>query len=303
MMRTLLYLILFFTISQPSMVNAQTGQTSDANDLETKQKQLGLENWQRAFDDDDKAQPPTIVELPLLRIYAKLPEKELRKLGQIYHQEMAVVVKALELKRNDIWKGKLAIYLLQDRREFSTFVRRVERRRVFPYERSSISLDGDLPHIVVGPTDSNIQPSATDLSLAEQAGAELAKAMLDQKFRKDIPLWLRDGFGRATLLRVSPKSRQATERQAAQLLAFQKKLSASAAWSAQGNRDERELVAGSVVEFLAYSGLTQKFVPLLQSFRPKGDGNATSTDEALRAIGVESSRLNTAWKAWLQRSN
>lgn len=191
-----LYLTVLLGLGLTGICQAQDKTAAGEDEAAAAQKKKAEYNWKRAFETGT----PTLVETKYLLLYSKLPADKLEPLAEQLHRQMALAARALEMQRNDLWKGKLAVYILPDREDFETFVRRTERRRVMGEERGSYLLDKEASQVAAGPRDKETPAAPTDLTVAEQAGAELAMALLEQKFGRAVPFWVRQGFGRATVL-------------------------------------------------------------------------------------------------------
>src|SRR5262245_55880674 len=168
------------------------------------QKKTAEGNWATVGAGD-----PAHVETAHLLIYApKSFEKRLKDLGALLEKQHEQAHKALALDKEEPLPGKVAVYLLPERTQFTAFVRRVEKRRLDPEDCGSHQLEGDSPHVAAGPPQEK-----TDPAVEAQAGEQIAQALLVKKAGRTVPLpnWLRTGFGRATAYRAAPRDRAVVE--------------------------------------------------------------------------------------------
>ncbi len=138
------------------------------------QHEKALANWKRLY----KADKPPQFESAHFLLYGRITGKELKEVAPVLEKQHEIAVKALEMESDEPWPGKLAVFFLMERREFNSFVRLVEKRKADDEETASFDIDGEQPHIIVGPADGK-----TDLSAAGQAGEQMAGALLSKKAR------------------------------------------------------------------------------------------------------------------------
>jgi hypothetical protein len=256
----------------------------------TEQRKKAEANWKRAFPKDD----PPHHETANLLLYGKVPGKDLKEVGATLEKQFAAAKKVLALEKNDMWAGKVTVYLVPERSQFGAFIRRVEKRYPEADEVGTASIRSEEPHVVAGPAKEPVDPPVDG-----QAAAQVGVALLKKKAGETLPDWLRTGFGRATWLQAATPAETAAERQRARRLLFQKKLRAQDAW---GDLDEPDapVLRGSVVEYMAYSGRTARFLPFLMGFRPQENKAEPTTADALKAANFTPETLNVARKKWVQ---
>jgi hypothetical protein len=259
----------------------------------TEQRKAAFTNWKRAFDKD---KPPSSQETAHLLLYGKVPGKTLKQVGVVLEKSFSAATKALALEKRDFWPGKLTVYLVPERADYAAFIRRIERRYPDEGEHGSAAIRRDQPHAVAGPP-----LGAFDLPLEGEAAAQVGIALLKKKAGETVPEWVRQGFGRATYLQTLPASTRSSERRKvlALVLAKQRK-----AWDVWGPLDDTEgpLLRGSLMDYLAYSGRTARFLPFVQGFRPSEKRAEPTTADALKAAGITNDGLNRVWRRWLQTS-
>jgi hypothetical protein len=259
------------------------------------QKEAALANWKRLFGDEAAPERHETTHF-LLYGAPSFTERQLKAQGAALEGQLALARKALQIDaKEEVWPGKLAVYLFDQRSQFTSFVRGVEKRRPEPEDLGSYALRGQQPHLGAGPPQGKYDPGV-ELQAAEQLGA----ALLSKKGGKDVPGWVVAGFGRATAWRATPAA-SADDRKQLRRLVRERGRSARDAWGGALLPDEAPLVRASVVEYLAYGPASPSFPAFLEAFKPDEEGNKAkpkSTGEALKAIKVSPDRLDRAWQAW-----
>src|SRR5262245_20319489 len=95
----------------------------------------------------EAGEPVVQVTENLIVLAPKSMERRLKEIGGNLEKTYSLAVKSLQAKpKDDLWPGKLAVYLLPEREQFTALVRRVEKRRLGEEEAGSFYLDGELPH-------------------------------------------------------------------------------------------------------------------------------------------------------------
>jgi hypothetical protein len=256
----------------------------------TEQRKVALANWKRVYPEGN----PPHLETASLLIYGKVPGKALKEVGPALEKQMALAKKALNLDQNDMWPGKLAVFLVTERADYGSFIRRVEKRRPAEGETGSASVRKDQPHVIAGPPQGPLDPPVD-----AQAGGQIAVALLVKKAGTGVPDWVRTGFARATWLQGLSGAERTAEHRRALALVTQRKRQAQSAWGLL-EEDEAPIIRGSVIEYLAYSGRTPRFVPFLMGFRPSDTKQEPTTADALKAAEITPANLNTVWQKWLR---
>jgi hypothetical protein len=226
--------------------------------------------------------------------------KKLKDLGTVLEKHYVAAEKTLQIKPiEELWAGKLTVYVFPEREPFTAFVRRVEKRRLTADEVGSMGVEGDLAHAVATAPRSKL-----DASLEAQAGEQIAAALLQRKAGAKVPLpeWLLRGFGRATLWRSSPldKTYQA-ERKLAQGLVTGKKRMAQEVWNSTLDIEEAVPLRASLADFLAYGPGYSKFPAILAGFKPGENLDSHTFDQALGSAGLKPELIETRWRDWVLR--
>jgi hypothetical protein len=276
-------------VALPALLAQGTAPGGSANAL-IEQRRAGVANWQRAFD---KGEPPHHETANLL-LYGTAPGKNLKEVGTLLEKDFAAAKKALALGKNDLWPGKLTVYLVADRAAYAAFIRRIEKRYPEEGEAGSASVRRDQPHVVAGPPQGPLDPPVEG-----QAGAQVGVALLKKKAGEGVPEWVRAGFGRATYLQTAPARERAAERRLVLSQVVQKGRAVQDAWGALDDPAAPALRA-SVIEYLAYSGRTKRFVPFVLGFRPEEGKQEPTTADALKAAEIAPAQLNQLWQRWLR---
>lgn len=272
---------------------AGTGSRADEkSDLAPMQKEKAKANWKRAFGDDGMEQQET----PNLLIVAAVSfkEKQLKDLGASLETELDMVRKALHIEaKDDPWAGKITVYLMDDRSKFNTFMRVIAKQRPESDVLGVYRVRGQYPFIAAGPPVEKYDPS-----VEMQAGMQLASGILTKFGAGNVPDWLVEGFGRASVWHSTPAA-HVKERGMARTYVIRKGRTAKDVWSGALKVTEANLVRASLADYLAYGPLTDQFPRLLEGFYPK-EGTLTpkSEDEALKNISVNWEDLSKGWQRW-----
>jgi hypothetical protein len=223
-------------------------------------------------------------------------EKRLKDIGISMEKYLAQIKKVLQFEAKDEpIAGKVTVYLFSEREQFTSFVRRVEKRQLDPDESGSHGFQTGMPHVAAVPPKIK-----RDLGVENQLPAQLAEGLLSKRAGKDaeLPGWLVSGFGRASVWRGNPATFGRERTQAATLVSRNKR-KAGDVWGGSLEAEEADLVRASLVDYLAYGPGASKFIAFLEGFRP-GENMATKTTaQALEAAGIMADRLDRAWRGWL----
>jgi hypothetical protein len=281
--RALLALPFLFTASPAAFAD-------EAADKVAAQKKAAEENWEAVGGE------AAHVETAHLLVYApKSYDKRLKDIGATLEKYYEQARKPLGYEKEAPWPGKVAVYLIADRDDFTKFVRRVEKRRVEAEDTGSHSVEGDFPHAVGGPPRAK-----TDPPVEWQVGEQLAAALLARKAGAKVPLpgWLPSGFGRATGYRVRPNDKAVADdrRRAAALV--RKGHTAQEIWGATLEAEDAPVLEASLADYLAYGGGQAKFAAFVEGFKPEENQDRKTTEQALDHIKLPVDRLNAGWRAW-----
>ena len=255
------------------------------------QHQKALANWKKLF----AADTPESFESAHFLLFGSPSGKTLKEIAEGLEAQFTLAQETLGMDGEEIWTGKMAIYFFNERGSFTSFVRILEKRKAEEDEAGCFDIDSDNPHAIVGPSENPIELGITGLAGQQMAAALLAKKTLGAK----VPFWVYEAFGRATVYRTMPAKDQTTEHRRAQVLLLKKKNLRHVVGTGLTQEDAMVLRA-SLVEYLAYSGRTAKFLPILQGFRPSEERPEPTFEAALMAANLSVERLDQVWQAWLK---
>lgn len=257
------------------------------------QKAAALANWKKVQSDAE----PVTAETKHFLLYspASMTERQLKAFGTALDAQLAIARRALQFEpTEEVWTGKVAVFLFDQREHFASFVRSVEKRRLQPEEHGSQSMSGDFPHVVAGPGAAKYDPT-----VEQQAGEQLAAALLSKRGGKELPDWLVAGFARATAWRAAPTG-YAAERQKARAQA--RLHTAKEVINGDLKPEVAPLLRASLADYLAYGPKAPSFIAFVEGFKPDEEANERtrkSTWDALKAVKLSADRLNTAWQIWV----
>jgi hypothetical protein len=277
----------FSLAALPALLAQTAGPDAKDDGPVAEQRKVAAANWKRAFEKDDAPH----LETANLLLYGTVPGKTLKEVGPVLEKDLALAQKALGVEKRDMWAGKLTVYLVQEKAAYGTFIRRVEKRHPEEGEVGSAAVRRDQPHVVAGPPREPVDPHVEG-----QAAAQIAIAVLNKKAGETTPEWVRLGFGRATYLQTAPAGERAAERRRV-LALLAKGRKAPDAWGALEDA-EGVVLRGSVLEYLAYSGRTARFVPFVMGYRPGENRPEPTTADALKAASITPDGLNKVWRNW-----
>jgi hypothetical protein len=275
----------------PILLAVRPAHADEASEKLDAQKKAAQENW-----DGLEIGPASTMETAHLLVYApKSYEKKHKEIGTSLERYFDQACKPLGYEKGAPWPGKLAVYLLPEREDFTKFVRRVEKRRVEAEDAGSHWVEDDLPHAVAGPPRTR-----TDPSLEGQAGEQVATALMVKKAGARVPLpgWLLTGFGRATGYRIRPTDKAVLDERKKTAALVRKGHKANEIWGTTLEADDAPLLEASLADFLSYGPGQSKFVALLDAFKPEENQEKKTTEQALEGIGLPVDRLNTRWREW-----
>jgi hypothetical protein len=258
------------------------------------QKKAAQENW-AALDLGE----PVHHETPNLLLYAsKSEEAKLKDMGVTLEKYYAAA-KAVQLDaKKEMWPGKLTVYLFADRDEFTSYLRRVEKRRLDEDETGLHTVEGDFPRVAAGPPRSK-----QTVNLAMHAGEQIAAALLQRKagVKTPLPDWLMVGFGRATSWRVHPRDKATSDaRREALVLVVNKQRTAQQVWSGSLEAAEATVLRPTLADLMAYGPGSSRFPAFVTGFRPDEGQERRSTEQALEAAGIKSENLAKVWPEFVR---
>ena len=251
--------------------------------------------WQRLFSETD----PPHFESNRFLVYGTSPGRTPKEIAANLEKQYALAVKALEMEQDEPWAGKLAVYCMPNRDGFLGLIRVLEQRRLDEGEQGTYGIDEDYPYVAASPPATK-DGMPTDLA----AGGQMAAALMVKKGGRNVPDWIQLAFGRATAYRGAPLKEAAAERRKAALLLikYKRTLKDLVPPTTGVTDDDLAVLQGSVLDYLAYSGRTSKFQPLVGGFRQFDENKTPNFNDGLMAANLTIDRLDQVWQAWL-RSN
>ena len=242
----------------------------------------------------------TIFETDHYFIVSALPEEKAKALGAVLEKAVTLARKSLQYDvKDEVWKGKLAVYYLPEGRDFKSFIRSVIMMKP---EGVHYDVRSDAP-FVVDPVE--VPGKATESEMFATTAADVAAAYMKARgTTANIPDWLRIGFGKATALRAEGvnSTRYQNFKKQAKSVAVGSKGNPPAAigdlW-AENRLANTETLAASFVEYMAYGPGAENFLKLVYGFRPDENGNPVSVAQAFEAAGwKDTAALEKAWQKW-----
>jgi hypothetical protein len=286
-MRTLLAAVLL-------VLGAAGLRADEADDKRAAQKKAAEANWRLL----DLGEPATHETAHLLLYAEATYERKLKDWGALLEKHYDTARKALQVDPKDEkwWTGQVAVYLFAEREHFTTFVRRVEKRRLDAGESGSYQVANDLPHVAAGVPRDRQGPSV-EVAAAEQ----LAAGVLHRKVgaRVPVPDWVLSGFGRATYWRTVPAAAGAGRAQAAKLVKAGR--TAQDVWGSP-DAEEAGVLRASLVDFLAYGPGASKFLEFVAAYEPAENMERKTTEQALTAVNLKADGINSRWQTWALRT-
>lgn len=267
----------------------------DAKAITAKQKETVIANLKKA--DLPKA---NLVETDNFFVVGVLPEEKVKALGVLLEKVVPIARKGLHYEaKEEAWKGKPAVYHFPEGRDFKGFV-----RSVIMIKPESVYYDvrSDTP-LVIDPVE--VSGKTTETEQFAATAANVAAAYLKARGNTaNIPEWLRIGFGRATALRADGlnSTRYQNYKKQAKAVAYGGKGNPPAEiadlWAENKNANA-DVLAASVVEYMAYGPGAENFIKLVYGFRPDENGNPVSVAQAFEAAGwKEIPMFEKAWQKW-----
>ncbi|MDW8243916.1 MAG: hypothetical protein RMJ88_11950 [Thermogemmata sp.] len=258
------------------------------------QKQLA---YLRSQLEKSGIKPVDIVETPHFLIAGTIGADKLRSIGAQAERLVPLARQSLELANTEVpWQGKLAVCYLPEPRDFRTFVREVLRQQP---ERIHYQLQGETPLLVTAAQAAGINTEAERQQLIlAQIGMAFLRAREPQAM---LPVWLGPAYGRVCALRADGLNspRYNAYRNQARRLVREGRLKPTDLWS-DDPPEQTELLATTVVEFLAFGPTADKFTTLLKYLRPSDDNANPSLNNALTNIGwTDPAAFEQAWRNWI----
>jgi hypothetical protein len=172
-------------------------------------------------------------------------------------------------------------------------IRVLERRKADEDEVGTFDNDEKFPFVAAA---AGKLPG--DLGVSGNAGIQLAALVLEVRSKVPLPGWLKEGFGRATVLHSGPAGPLAKERSKASVIVTKSSRTLDDILNSALKPDEQPYLCFSFVDYLAYSGRTTKFLPFIDGFRPDAKGNPGNVDTALKNADTTRVELTTNWQKY-----
>jgi hypothetical protein len=274
------------------MLAAAAGLSADdKEDVARKQKDAAIANWKQLYNGD----APTYEETGHLLIVGptSMTPRQFRELGASLERQFSTARSALGVKPSEeLWTGKLTVYLITERSIFNTFMRTIAKKKPTVDDSGVFFLRGEQPLVAASPPQTRRDPS-----LEAQAGEQLAAAILSKRGGDGLPEWLVAGFSRATAWRANPSAYSGERQQVKRLLARGYK--ADDVWGGKLTADEAPVLRASLADFLAYGPGAKYFTKLLEGFKPDQTQRPKTTLEALKSVRNDYAEVvSTTWPGW-----
>lgn len=269
-------------------------------DKGSKAKAAAVENFKKA-----KIDKPTIVETDNFIVAGSLSEEKAKKLADVLEKTLPVARKAAKFDEKDVaWKGKLTVYYLPDGDEFKTFMRKAIVSD--PKEGTFVDFRSE-PAFLVDPADpADLPGKPTEADMYANTAARVAGEMLRSKGTgtQVVPEWLRDGFGRVTVMKATGSPKYAAYKAAARTAVLAPKGGKPPMIGDVGSGEKSataQALSNSLAEFLAYGPRAADFGKFLDGLRPSETVTAPTVKDGFLALGwKEDAMADAAWKRWVQ---
>lgn len=279
-MKTLHFGVIIATLFAASSLTAD-----EKDDGLAKQKEVAGELWKKM----EFTKEPTLVESKNFLLYSRLPEARTKSLSGTLEKHLATLHKALKFEATEsVWKGKLAVFVLPDRSDFVSFIRKSQKRSPRDGEVTFGTIAGNEPLLVIGEPD---QPRQTPENLATY---ELAVSLLKRKMGAgEPPDWVADGLVRATAYRVANPGLK-TRGFKAPVAPF------STLWSEQASPELRSSYAAYVVDYLVYGPGADLLSNFLSAIRPGENGATPSGDAIFKTLTGDWATFEVYARKWIK---
>lgn len=237
-----------------------------------------------------------------LLVYGGFPEAKVKAYAAVLQKSFASGTRILKAKPEDkLWNGKLTVYLLADARDAKALVQHIERKTVDRRDVYRVSVRGETPFVIL-PLQTGAK--ANDAAIVAEAAAYVGAAVLGAKIGgTSPPEWMLLGFGRVAHVRADgPTSARMTAHKQKVKSLLAKTRGQAFRWSVveggQGGTDQ-ELLAASLVEFLAFGPNADKFSALVGALKPGENGESPSFAQALQTLEWPADQFDAAWQKWV----
>ncbi len=250
------------------------------------QRKLAEETWKKILP----RKPVTFTESDNFLLYGTVEEKELENLAKAMEKAFNQVKKTAQITpKDELWPGKLVVFVFAERGELTTFARNADKRNLERDEAGAFKHGREYTSITVGPAGGS-KTGALDVELVRHLGA----AVISKKSTK-LPDWFIDGFGRSAAYRYAPAQFQ-QERAKARDLVLKQGKTAKDIWGGKLAADEGAVLHASFVDYLANGPQIAKLFPELVSFI----GADTTFEDTLKAVKLTPDQVDLLWRKWVQ---
>jgi hypothetical protein len=249
-----------------------------------------------------------LVETPHLLVYADRTAVKTKPVADLAEKAFGVACKTIFVdKPDDLFEGKLAVLLIENRRPFNGVALALSGTRPEATDAVVLRTHRGVPFVAVSvafgekPSESDLQSAVA----AATAAAVLNKAVFASPGLLDVPVWASSGFGTLVALRA--------ENNPTKLAAYRVKVKALAAgrtrgpvkladvWSGTKGKDS-DVFGASVVDMLTSGPDPKRFLTIVHGFQAS-DLNRTRTIEGiLGVLDLPADKLDAEWKAFAARA-
>jgi hypothetical protein len=268
-----------------------------ADEVSDRQRKAAEANLARA-----EVAKATVVETDNLILLTPLPEARAKAVAGLVQKTYTTAHKGLRFDpKEEPWPGRLAVYHLPERAEFTRFMRAVAGAK--PDEGSHLAARGENAYVLSG---TPLPPRAADADVAADLGPLVGAALLVARVgpAARAPEWVRSGYGRAAALRAEGTGgkRFGEYRKAARAAALggggRPPARVADAWTAE--RPDADVVATSVIDYLAFGPRSALFPKFLDALKPDEDGNVPDIADAVEAAAGRLDAFEAGWRRWVQ---
>lgn len=259
-------------------------------------RQLALESMKKS-----DVKEAHVVEAENLVVATSLPESKAKTLADSLQKTFALAVKTLKFEEAEIKAMHVVIYTFTELDNFRQFQRSVLKVRPED-ELAAFDMKRDDPFIAV-----SARRGERNTNFEVLAGNEISRALLAKKGgNARLTEWMKDGFARAVHWRLNPGTagtdRSAVARMAPRLGKTAKGMPVvDKAWSGTGK--DKDLVAASLMDFLAFGPGNEKLSSLMNGLIPVDGGGDPSFGDALKAADWMVEDLDRAWREWVAKGS
>ena len=266
-----------------------------ADETSDKQRKAAVANLAKAEVVGAKA-----TETDALIVLTPLPEDRAKAVAGLLQKTYTTAHKGLRFDPKETpWPGKLAVYHLPGRADFTGFMRGVAGAK--PEAGWHVSVRGDAPYVAA---NADLPAKASDADIAAELGQPVGAALFVARAGPSakVPDWVRAGYGKAAALRAegaNGKRFMAYKTAARAATAGGSPARLADAWS--GDRPDADVVAASVMDCLAFGPPAANFTKFLDGLKPDENGNVPDIETALGAVaGGKAEAFEAGWRRWVR---